>query len=307
MMDHEDRESTARELQRKITDWVQLTRDEILPAVAKMYQGGYWRELGFDSWERYLSDGIGPILDTLRTKSAFPGVVGELTAAGLSTRGIGAVTGTSKDTVARQQQQVSHPETPASTTVKGTDGKVYSRPSRKPATEAEMRVVLAAMHAARHLPEIGRISLKKGTGLSYDRLGAALRALLDGKQIVESRATHGGAVQGYKRLIPAPETSQDQPAASELALMTEVRLRRMLCHVLGDTGEALQISVELFIRDCLTSIMRWDATIIEDWPAAIARCLPSEPCEVRVNGVPFGTLTFTPSTPPPSFESAIEA
>jgi transposase len=165
----EDRKTTARKLHEQLSEWAHRTMVEIVPVIVRMYEGGYYRELGYDDWEHYVRVGLAGTLGTMRDRQFFPRVVELLTAEGLSQRGIADVAGVHQTTVSREQRRQldagdasASPEldagvpngtpdeeqpsggahAPRASRTRGKDGKSYSRkrgPRRKtqPQTTAE--------------------------------------------------------------------------------------------------------------------------------------------------------------------------
>ncbi len=120
----------ARALTEKITSALEVAWD----LVEKAYNQRVWVALGYTSWDSYCASEFGAArLRVPREEQS--DVVASLRQAGLSTRGIAAVTGMSKSSVSRALPGVPNgaPET-QTPPVTGTDGKKYRVVIEKPAT-----------------------------------------------------------------------------------------------------------------------------------------------------------------------------
>ncbi len=99
--------------------------------------------------------------------------------------------------------------------------------------------------------------------------------------------------------VPRPRQPQEaaagRPAAPEPAMLTEDDLRAMLRRRMANFTE---LDSDLLSGNNAQS---WDDEIARDWPAAVALCWP-DTCEVRVNGVVVGLLTFMVADNLPSMD-----
>jgi hypothetical protein len=93
--------------------------------------------------------------------------------------------------------------------------------------------------------------------------------------------------------VTHPASAPDQPAAPEPVPLTEADLREMLSHLVA------LIAGDAQAPERLREMAAWADAISKDWPAAVARCWPTEPYEVRArrgdDDVVVGKLRFTPN------------
>ncbi|NQX11366.1 hypothetical protein HQQ80_07000 [Microbacteriaceae bacterium VKM Ac-2855] len=144
-------EMTAEEA-KKATFRIGLLRDSITDAydkftvlVIEAYERRAWSALGFTSWDAYAAEHL-----AVKTSQAdrLP-IVAALTNAGMSTRGIAAVTKVSNKTI-HQDQQVLPPGN-SSPRINSADGKSRPRPAPKapePKREPNRRPITSTAHSA---------------------------------------------------------------------------------------------------------------------------------------------------------------
>lgn len=114
---------------RVLAEWQQ----DVIAAYAK----DDWRALGYASWDSYLDGEFGEHRVQLPREQRRE-IVASMSAAGMSTRAIGAAVGASKDTVHRDLSSSVSFETDGTRTVHSLDGR--ERPASRPAPEPNVRV-----------------------------------------------------------------------------------------------------------------------------------------------------------------------
>ena len=109
---------------RSLVSAIRANLEDLKTSVVKAYKGRAWQALGYTSWETFCKEEFGAVIPLSERGE----IVLHLRDEGLSLRAIAAVTGVSKDTVARELPTVSNETVgpPPQATITGLNGKTYT-------------------------------------------------------------------------------------------------------------------------------------------------------------------------------------